>query len=335
MRPERDLGERMRLGEFEVIEPLPADPADKGIIVISILRPWINVGRVGTLVLTSLERHLGASELGRLARPGAYFDFTRYRPRTRIVEGKRTLNIPNTIVNYATDDENDQGYMFLHIREPHSNGEDYANAIASFIRRFNVVEHCRIGGMYDSVPHTRPVMVTGTMNSDRATRAEGLVSMRRSTYQGPTSIVNLVSTLLEEAEIESSSLMAHLPQYVQLEEDHMGKSRLMEVLCSMYGFPDSLIRPERGRKQYQEINSAIQNNNEVRRLIRQFEQYYDRIQTGPSRRAQEEEDITLAPSVEGFLRELGERLGDGDAPEDDVEPDDDEPDDDELTDRLQ
>ena len=106
--------------------------------------------------------------------------------------------------------------------------------------------------------------------------------MRRSTYQGPTSIVNMVSNLLEDSDIVSTSLMAHLPQFVQLEEDHMGKSRLMEALCSMYDFPESLIRPERGRKQYEEISSAIQNNNEVRRLIRQFEQYYDRIQSSHS-----------------------------------------------------
>ena len=310
----------MRLGEFEVVEPLPDH---KEIIAISILRPWINVGRVGTLVLTSLERHLGASELGRLARPGAYFDFTRYRPRTRIVEGRRTLNVPNTIVNYAHDERTGRSYMFLHIREPHSNGEDYADAIVSFIKRFDVAEHCRVGGMYDSVPHTRPVLITGTMNSDKASRTQGLVSMRRSTYQGPTSIVNLVSNLLEDSDVESSSLMAHLPQYVQLEEDHMGKSRLMEALCYMYGFPESLIRPERGRKQYQEISSAIQNNNEVRRLIRQFEQYYDRIQASnpePSR----EDDITLAPSVEGFLRELGERMTNGENPTEDSESDDDE-----------
>ena len=310
----------MRLGEFEVVEPLPDH---KDIIAISILRPWINVGRVGTLVLTSLERHLGASELGRLARPGAFFDFTRYRPRTRIVEGRRTLNVPNTIVNYAQDERTGQSYMFLHIREPHSNGEDYADAIVSFIREFDVVEHCRIGGMYDSVPHTRPVLITGTMNNEKASRATGLVSMRRSTYQGPTSIVNLVSNLLEDSDVETSSLMAHLPQYVQLEEDHMGKSRLMEVLCSMYGFPESLVRPERGRKQYQEISSAIQNNSEVRRLIRQFERYYDRIQSTQTS-SERDDDITLAPSVEGFLRELGERMENGGGPQEDGEADDDE-----------
>ena len=298
----------MKLGEFEVLEPLPEL---RDIIAISILRPWINVGRVGTLVLSSLERHLGATELGRLARPGTYFDFTRYRPRTRVVEGRRTLNIPNTIVYHAHDDDTGRNYMFLHIREPHANGEDYANAIVSFMKHFDVSEHCRIGGMYDSVPHTRPVLVTGTLGDDKAERAAGLVSLRRSNYQGPTSIVNLVSTLLEESEIESASLMAHLPQYVQLEEDYMGQSRLMEVLCSIYGFPESLANPDRGLKQYEEISSAIQNNSEVKGLIRQFEAYYDRLQSR-QRPVEQTEDITLAPNVEGFLRELGERLTNGD-----------------------
>ena len=83
----------MRLGAFEINEPLPElhEPH-----VIAVLRPWINVGRVGTLALSRLEQHFGAKDLGQLARPGAFYDFTRYRPRTRFVNGKRVLNIPNT-----------------------------------------------------------------------------------------------------------------------------------------------------------------------------------------------------------------------------------------------
>ena len=65
------------------------------------LRPWIDVGRVGTLALNVLERHLGAVELGRLARPGTYLDFTRERPRMRIVDGRRRLSTPNTVVRFA------------------------------------------------------------------------------------------------------------------------------------------------------------------------------------------------------------------------------------------
>ncbi len=307
----------MRLYEFEVTEPVP-ELHDT--IAISMLRPWIDVGRVGTRVLTRLERHMKAKELGRLAKPGSYFDFTRYRPRTRIIDGKRTLTLPNTIVHYAHDDDTDKDYLFLHVREPHTNGEDYTDAIAALLKHFNVNEHCRIGGMYDSVPHTRPLLVTGSLNDDYAQRAEGLVSVRRSTYQGPTSIVNLVSQSPDEAEVESTSLMAHLPQYVQLDEDHMGAFRLMEVLCAMYGFPRSLANSDRGVKQYQEIGTAVRQNTEVSNLVQQLETHYDQDLSSSSQTEEEEddEDISLAPHVESFLEEMGQRLADeGEQEEDD------------------
>ena len=71
----------MRIGAFEVVEPLPEL---RNTCAISMLRPWVDVGRVGSLVLNALERYTGAEELGRLARPGNFFDFTRYRPRMKV-----------------------------------------------------------------------------------------------------------------------------------------------------------------------------------------------------------------------------------------------------------
>ena len=88
----------MKEGAFTLVEPLPElkDPH-----VIAMLRPWIDVGSVGTIALRKLERYFGAKELGRLSRPGNFYDFTRYRPIMRTVEGNRVLNIPNTVINYA------------------------------------------------------------------------------------------------------------------------------------------------------------------------------------------------------------------------------------------
>ena len=91
----------MRVGEFEIKEPLPKLRNTRA---IAMLRPWVDVGRVGTLVLNRPERHLHAQELGRLVKPGMYFDFTRYRPRMRTVDGQRVFTTPNTIVHYAHDD---------------------------------------------------------------------------------------------------------------------------------------------------------------------------------------------------------------------------------------
>jgi predicted ATP-grasp superfamily ATP-dependent carboligase len=271
------------------------------------LRPWIDVGRVGTLALNHLERHLGARELGRLARPGTYFDFTRYRPRTRTVEGSRVLTMPNSIVHYAHDDESDRDFMFLHLREPHAMGEDYADAVVDLLRHFDVSEYRRVGSMYDSVPHTRTLLVAGTLDEEEAERVKGLVSPRRSTYQGPTSIVNLVTDSMSQLEIATPSLMVHLPQYVQLDEDHMGASRLIEVLCASYGFPGTLADPTRGQQQYLDIGRAVERNTEVKRLIRKFEVYYDRVLAAE----EPDEEVSLSPDVEEFLRNVGKRLEGG------------------------
>jgi len=60
----------MRISEFELTEPVPEM---KNTIAVSMLRPWIDVGRVGTLSLRALQRYLGAKEIGRLSRPGKFF----------------------------------------------------------------------------------------------------------------------------------------------------------------------------------------------------------------------------------------------------------------------
>lgn len=289
----------MRVGEFEMVEPVPELHDTRA---IAMLRPWIDVGKVGTLVLNRIENHMGAKEIGRLATPGSFFDFTRYRPRMGLVSGRRTFTTPNSIVRYSRE-ESGQDYLFLHIREPHNRGEDYVKGIVDLLEYFGVVEYCRVGGMYDSVPHTRPLVVTATLADEQAEMAKGLVSTRKNTYQGPTSIVNLVADTLSQAEIPTTSLMVHLPQYVQLDEDQMGASRILEVLCAVYGLPTVLADSSSGVQQYENISRAVASNSEVSALIVKLEQYYDRVHSGSS-----DEDVTLSPEVESFLKEMGQRL---------------------------
>ena len=296
----------MKAGAFELQDPVPELHNTRA---IALLRPWVNVGRVGSLVLKALEKALDAKDLGKLARPGTFYDFTRYRPRTRISDDRRLLVIPNSEVRYAHDDATDRDYMFLHLREPHAFGEDYADAVVELMRQFDVTEYCRIGGMYDSVPHTRPLLVTGTLSELQLERAKDLVSPRASTYEGPTSIVNLVTDSLSGADVSTSSLMVHMPQYVQLDEDYMGASRLMQVLCAVYGFSDSLADSDRGERQYEDISRAVANNPQVREVIEPLETFYDKAQSS----GKEDVEISLPPNVERFLREASSRLDDNEA----------------------
>ena len=298
----------MRVGAFEISEPVPdlKDPH-----VFAMIRPWVDVGSVGTLTLNRLERFMGSKELGKLHRPGTFFDFTRYRPNMRFVDGIRQVKIPNSTIRYATT-ENGPDYLFFHLLEPHSNGEDYTDSILEVVRHFGVKRYCRVGAMYDAVPHTRPLLVTGSLGSVEQKRPVPNFKLQQSTYQGPTTIMNLLSEGIERDEIETINFMVHLPQYVQLEEDYAGTSRMIEVLSSVYeNIPPDLAPVRRGQRQYRELNSTVDRNSELKTLIQQMEQYYDSQLTAESSSTSPEESSSspaLSPEIEAFLSELGDRL---------------------------
>ena len=298
----------MQVGAFEINEPVPELKEPHAFAMI---RPWVDVGSVGTLTLNRLERFMGSKELGRLHRPGTFFDFTRYRPNMRFVDGVRQVKIPNSTIRYATT-ENGPDYLFLHLLEPHSNGEDYTDSILEVVRYFGVKRYCRVGAMYDAVPHTRPLLVTGSLGSVEQKRPVPNFKLQQSTYQGPTTIMNLLSEGIERDEIETINFMVHLPQYVQLEEDYAGTSRMIEVLSSVYeNIPPDLAPVRRGQRQYRELNATVDRNSELKTLIQQMEQYYDSQLTVESSSTSSEQDgssTTLSPEIEAFLSELGDRL---------------------------
>ncbi len=205
----------MRIGAFQVREPLPELREPHALVT---LYPWVDIGSVGKVTLNLLEKNLHAKPLGRLLKPGKFFDFTRYRPVIHLVKGQREIEIPNSFVNYARrSDGND--FLFFHLLEPHMLGEDYADSVLRVLREFGVKRYCLIGSMYDAVPHTKPLIVTGNTAGPAGEELSKL-GVQPSDYEGPTTIAVLVSQRAPKYNIEVMSLIVHLPQYLRLEEDY-------------------------------------------------------------------------------------------------------------------
>jgi len=263
----------MKIGAFTIPEPVPELASPHALVMI---RPWVDVGSVGTLTLRQMERHFGAKELARLDRPGTFFDFTRYRPTVRIVNERREMTYPNTVVNYAQPVDGPD-LLFLHVMEPHSMSEDYVESIVSLLDHFKASVYCRIGAMYDSVPHTRPIIITGNPGSvePRPGASPPLIQQRQSQYEGPTTVLNLLNDSATERGLQVMTFMAHLPHYAQVEEDFVGTSRMIEVLSAFYDVPMSLAPTHRGKLQYAEIDSAMDRQPEIKALVARLEAYYD------------------------------------------------------------
>ena len=286
----------MRIEAFEIDEPAPQLGETHAIVT---LRPWVDVGRVGRNTLIRLERFMDAQEIGRLARPGNFYDFTRYRPRMMNVGVERRITIPNTTILFAKR-EQPPDFLFLHLLEPHAFGEDFIDSLLEVLKHFQVTRYIQVGGVSDAVPHTRPLLASGSVPDQERKR----FGIQPSTYQGPTSITYLVIQEAPKLEIETMNFLVRLPHYAQLDEDYSGVARIMEILCEMYNFPSHLIDSERGQRQYEQLDAAMARNAQAKNLVQQLEASYDTNDKETSG----EGSAPLSPEVERFLQEMDRRL---------------------------
>ncbi|MFW6150287.1 MAG: PAC2 family protein [Chloroflexota bacterium] len=290
----------MRIGAFELEDQLPKLERP---YAFAVLRPWIDVGRAGSLALSTLEKTFHARWLGQLSTPGSFYDFTRYRPILRFVEGEREVVVPNTQVTYATRPEGND-LIFFNLMEPHMLGEAFVDSMFKVMGRLGVEWYCLVGGMYDAVPHTKPLIASGFGSGEAEARLRR-AGVRPSDYEGPATVVTLLTQDGPKHGIDSMVLVVHLPQYTQLNEDYAGQLRLLEAVASVFDLPlelDGLRR--RATEQYTRLNSAVEREPQLKEVVRQLEEYYD----ARASRTQEQPP-ELSPEVQSFLHEINERFG--------------------------
>ena len=289
----------MKIGHFEFNEPVPDIKESH---VLAVLRPWIDVGGVGTLSLSRLERHLRAKEIGRLESPGRFYDFTRYRPRSLMNEGKREFNVPNTIIRHAQMPEGPD-LLLVHLLEPHLYGEEYVETMLEVFEYLGVKKYSLVGAMYDMVPHTRPLIVSGVGVGSSIDEENLRMNVKTSNYEGPTTITYLIGQGAAKKGMDTRIYVVHLPQYFQVEEDLSGTARLVEILCRQYNLPDRLIESDRGKDQYQSLQKMFEEESEVSNLLLRLEEKYDKDN--------QESEISLGPlsqDIEEFLKSFDEGL---------------------------
>ncbi len=289
----------MNIGAFDIDDNLPVLDRPHAIVV---LRPWIDVGNVGTLALNRIERYLKSEEIGKLSSPGLFYDFTRYRPRSFFNEGRREVNIPNTTIRCSRL-ENGPNLITMHLLEPHLYGEDFTDSTIEVLKVMGVERYCLIGGMYDMVPHTRPLIVSGLGAGGAVLEEQLRLGAQQSSYEGPTTITYLVAQEAERLGIETRTFVTHLPQYLELDEDFAGTSRLVEILCTLYELPEHLIDKQKGAEQYSKLEDMVDSTEGMKELLVKLEDRYDSEQQEESLHISD-----LSDDIESFLKDVQEDL---------------------------
>ena len=292
----------MRFHAFDTSEPVPELNAPHA---LAIIRPWIDLSNVGSLILSCLETYLGSKELARLARPGSFFDLTRYRPTLLRKETGSEVDIPNAIINYGKR-SGGHDFLLLRLLEPHMLAEAYVDSVVELLKSFGVKRYCLIGSMYDMVPYTRPLLVTGTASNPALQNELAVTNVVPSNYQGPTTILSLIGHKALQLGMETCSMIVHLPSYLVMEDDYRGEKRLMEVISSLYNFVMPQADIEKANQQEEQVRQVaeqfMQQEPRYKLILEQLEANYD------SRIKEEKAETRLSPEVEQFLQDVGKRF---------------------------
>jgi len=302
----------VRVGAFEVIGPIPYLNETHAFAVIP---NWIDAGKSASLTLSHMERLFGGEELAALAKPGEFFDQTRYRPVLSRKDDTTQITVVNAMVTRGRRKEGCD-VVFLRLPEPHMMAEAYVDSVVELLKTLGVKRYILLGSMYDMVPYTRPLLVTSsainqTTRTDLSVTKVVPIDIKEVPidYQGPTSILYLIDQNLAQIGIEAFNLIVHIPGYLTVDEDYRGEKRLMEVIGSLYGLE---VPQEAGNKAKDQEDRLIKMSEqlleqqpELRNVLKQLEDNYD------ERVKSQKEATHLSPEVEKFLKELNERFEQG------------------------
>lgn len=274
---------------------------------ISVQIGWLNWGDVGDVSFGELVEHFKAQKIGEFERPGDFYNFVAYRDHSRTYtdnEGIRRTEFPNSRIFYVRRAEPLSDLVLLHLLEPTQFGEVYVDRIIALLKRLHVVRYQVIGAMGSSVPHTRPIIISGRSSAPEVTERLKKIGVRETVggqYQGPTSIFNTISPKLQSEGITTVSLIAHLPTYFTLQEpDYNGVFSILNVLSKLEGIDIPLDRfNSDGKQQYDRVTEEVHLSQVLPALLKELENIYDHEEE----KTKEEEMTQLPPNIQKAIDE--------------------------------
>ncbi|MFC1977233.1 PAC2 family protein [Chloroflexota bacterium] len=282
------------------------DVRGKALHAISVHIGWLNWGSVGDESFNKLVEHFKAEKIGEFERPGDFYNFVAYRERSLSYvddEGVRRTEFPNSKVFYVRRKESSSDLVLVNLLEPTQFGEVYVDRVIALMKRLNVVRYQVIGAMGSPVPHTRPIRITGRSSDPEITERLEQMGVRGTSgrqYQGPTSILNAISSTLQSEGISTVNLMAHLPTYFTLQEpDCNGIYGILNVISKLEAIDIPLDRiKSEGKRQYERVNREVNLSQSLTTLSKELENLYDQEEEKT-----EEETKQLPPNIQKAIDE--------------------------------
>ncbi len=229
-------------------------------------------------------------------------DYRARRPTIFFDEDHLAEYTPARLGLYLAHDEIGQPFLFLTGYEPDFQWERFTTAVVDLIDKLKVKTTTWVHAIPMPVPHTRPISVT--VSGNRAELIETM-SIWKPRTQAPANALHLVEYRLQQTHHSIAGFVLLIPHYLADTEFPNAAVTAIESISAATGliFPTDNLREE-GREFLSKIESQVENNAELAKLVATLEERHDSyVQDNPLRSPLTDIDGEL-PSADSIAAEL-------------------------------
>ncbi|MCA9848558.1 MAG: PAC2 family protein [Dehalococcoidia bacterium] len=306
------------MADFEALR-ITQQPHLRKPVLIAGFAGWNDAGEAASSAVRFIQRRWRTETVAEID-PEYFYDFTQMRPQVRLKDGERIVEWPPNVFSAKRVEHLDRDVILLSGVEPHLAWRSYVEAILEICEKFDVAGVVLLGALLGEASHAKPVRVSGSATAEWLAETLSLSERTRSTYQGPTGIVGVLSQALREKGIPTASLWANIPFYVQRTPNPKGSLALLERLNSGFDLQLTLHDLEVFAARFEaQVAADIEQNPEIAEYARRVADAADELEDDDAEEILEEgeeeaEELPDAASmVEDLERFLREQRG-GDQP---------------------
>ena len=209
------------------VRPELRDPA-----LILAFEGWNDAGEAATRAV----RYLGESfQMVPLATidPEEFYDFTVQRPLVALDEGSvRRIEWPSFEFQFGSLASGCELVIGVGA-EPHLRWRSFCDQVMRLVGDLGIRRVVLLGAYLADVLYSLPVRVTGIASAPELMER---FSIDPTGYEGPTGIVGVLASRMQEAELETISLWAGLPHYIAATPNSRGVLALAHKLTQVLDF---------------------------------------------------------------------------------------------------
>ena len=285
----------------EYLEWLTPKPELRDPVMIVAFEGWNDAGDAATIAAGHMAERLDANPVAQID-PEIFYDFSATRPIVHLNhERQRSLTWPTNQLLAAKVPGSSRDVVILVGVEPQLRWRTFCETVIAAARELGVNTVLTLGALLSDVPHSRPVDIYGATDNEDLMAS---LNLSRSSYEGPTGIVGVLSTACRDEGFTTVSFWAAVPSYVPgAPSPKAGLAlvhRTSELLATSLFVTDLEIAAAAYERQ---IDELVSEDNDTATYVADLEEVWD---------AEDEEDDLaddpelLVAEVEDFLRDTNE-----------------------------